>query len=134
MELLNTSQASLAFLILIFILSFSFLILFGFIFLKEINFFKLIIAHAKMFYGQYSVLNLSLNELLINDYLAETEKSLNSSEITSYFNLPTINPDVKNISGFIASKSLLFPLEWKFNFTVEKENQELKNLRIFILK
>ena len=87
-----------------------------------------------MFYSQYSILNLALNEIVINEYLPETEKSLSGLETISYFNLPPINPEMDNISGFIFSKSLLYPLEWKFNFTVEKNNQELKNLRIYILK
>ncbi|MCS7183762.1 MAG: hypothetical protein NZ866_00205 [Patescibacteria group bacterium] len=133
MEFLKEGQATLIFLMVIFLLCFTFLILIGFILSKEINMSKLVILNAKMFYGQLSVLNLSLKEIFTNDYLENTEKSFVNDEINSYFNLPEINPEVKSISGNITTKSINFPLEWKFNFTLEKDNQGLKNLRIFIL-
>ncbi len=134
MEFLNIGQASFSFLILIFILSLTFLVLFGFVFFKEMQFSNLIIANTKIFYGQYSSLNLALNEISNNDYLPATDKSLTYQDINSYFSLPEINPEIKTISGLIATKVLTSPFEWKFNFTVEKDNQELKNLRIFILR
>lgn len=134
MEFLNIGQASFSFLILIFILSLTFLVLFGFVFFKEMQFSNLIIANTKIFYGQYLSLNLALNEISNNDYLPATDKSLTYQDINSYFSLPEINPEIKTISGLIATKVLTSPFEWKFNFTVEKDNQELKNLRIFILR
>lgn len=133
MEFLIKGQASLVFLFLIFILSFSILILFGFVFFKELEFSNLIIVNAKMFYNQFSILNLALNEIFINDYLSETEKSLTNEDLISFFDLPVINPEIKTISGFISTRSIKYQLEWKFNFTLDKEDQELKNLRIFIL-
>lgn len=133
MEFLIKGQASLVFLFLIFILSFSILILFGFVFFKELEFSNLIIVNAKMFYNQFSILNLALNEIFINDYLSETEKSLTNEDLISFFDLPVINPEIKTISGFISTRSIKYQLEWKFNFTIDKEDQELKNLRIFIL-
>lgn len=133
MEFLIKGQASLVFLFLIFILSFSILILFGFVFFKELEFSNLIIVNAKMFYNQFSILNLALNEIFINDYLSETEKSLTDEDLISFFDLPVINPEIKTISGFISTRSIKYQLEWKFNFTIDKEDQELKNLRIFIL-
>jgi hypothetical protein len=133
MEFLRNGQMSLLILFTVFILTFSFLILAGIIFLKEINFSNLIIMNAKLFYNQLSILNLALGEIINNDYLPYTEKGLVDDDLSSYFSLLSFNPQTTNISGIIYTKAIKFPLEWKFNFTVEKINNNLKNLKIFIV-
>ncbi|GIW66112.1 MAG: hypothetical protein KatS3mg095_0010 [Candidatus Parcubacteria bacterium] len=132
MEFLKRGQATLVFIILIFLLSFSILVLMALILVKENNFSKLTIANIQMFYGQLSILNMALQEVFINNYLPETYKSFNYEQIISFFYLPEITPEINIISGNLISKSKNYPLEWRFNFQIEKNDQNLEKLRIYI--
>ncbi|GIW65733.1 MAG: hypothetical protein KatS3mg094_252 [Candidatus Parcubacteria bacterium] len=133
MEFLNKGQATFVFIIVIFLLSFSILILFGIILVKENNFSKSIVSNARLLYSQLSILNMALQEIFLNDYLQPTNKSFIINDINSFFSLNEINPESRNISGNIVSKFINQPFELRFNFQVEKNNQNLQNLRIFIL-